>query len=153
MLNLTELCGFGAGSDDAHRYWRLNATASPNDFFNASEIEFRASAGGADQCDGGTAMASSSVFGTPAGAFDNSTGKWTSYNPLPQWVRYQFPSPVSVRQVSLTCATHFLNAPLASPTAFDLQWSDDGAAWTTLQSFTATWSGASPETKLFDVTV
>lgn len=142
------------GGGDEHLYWRIVSTAAPYPLFNAAEIEMRASVGGADQCNGGTAAASSNSFGAPAWAFDNSTAQWTSSDPLPQWIAYQFPSPVAVHEVALTCATHLLSAPLASPTALDVEWSNDGTTWYSTTGgvgFTASWSGASPETKTFSI--
>ena len=138
-----------------HLHWRLFINAVQGGAgipANASEIEMRSFLGGTDQCNGGIATSSGASFGTAAGAFDDGADQWTSSDPTPCWIAYQFATPVSVRQVALTCAAHLFSPPAANPTNFDLQYSDNGTDWVTLQNFTTTWAGTDPETQLFNVT-
>ena len=131
-------------------YWRIRF---PDGNFNASyltiaEIEMRATEGGADQCSGGTATASTAdASGPAANAFENSTGGYwatTSGNAVNSWIRYQFPAPVSVSEVAITSFTTFREAPRS----IVVEYSNDGSSWTTHFSRTCfAWNGL--ETKVF----
>lgn len=111
----------------------------------------RGSAGGANLCSGGTPSASSTGIGLVSGAFDGDGGTyWGSNGAVPQWLAYDFGSPVDVQQVWI--GEGWIDNALW-PGEFDLQYSDDGINWDTLKSFTASWSGATgsyTETKSFD---
>lgn len=147
--------GFGKASapgspPPSSTQWRLNFTAQQDATKPVAtyEVEMRATSGGADQCNGGTASASSSFGGAASAAFDNdfSTTSWiASSNSMPQWLQYTFPSAVSVAELSITGQV-LSNG--SAPIAFDLQYWD-GAAWQTARSFTspATWTNR--ETRLF----
>jgi len=121
----------------AHRYWRIYVTA--NNYTGSStgfrEIELRESIGGADATGSGTAAADSSFSGSflPAKAFDNGTGEWASgTGALPHWISYDFGAGADKDIVEMAWRPR--TALGQEPIDFDLQWSDDNAAWTTLFS-------------------
>ena len=131
---------------------RLYITANNGDrFCRIYESEMRATVGGADQTSGGCAIQSNST--TPnaaAGAFDGNTSlSWdidTNSHAFPQWVGYAFPDTVLVAQYTLTQSDS--NARGAKD--FKLQGSNDGVAWTDLNTQTnQTWTV--PETKAYTV--
>lgn len=100
-----------------------------------SSISLSNAAGPENAADGTTAT----VFSTQGGASP------------PLWWQVQFLSGTkTVVEVKITSRNDF-NYAAQSPTAFDLQWSNDGSSWTTLQSFT---SGAwtQNQTQTFAVT-
>jgi hypothetical protein len=117
-----------------HRYWRVYITAATGTpHLDTSEIEFRASVGGADQCVGGTAIYSNQTGGFEAAkAFDDTTSTTWYINQgtfaLPQWIGYDFGAgnAKDVVEFALTCWQ-----PGESPKDFQLQYSDDGSTWTT----------------------
>lgn len=152
MLNLTELIGFGVGGENAHKHWRIYWTApsTPYDYAQVTEMEMRATHGGADQCNGGTATAYASTGSyTPDKAFDNDSSALTGYSSgtasTGGWLAYQFPVPVPVTEISWASSTIFYKG---NPTAFDVQYSDDGLTWITRASFSGL-SWGDPETKTF----
>lgn len=119
-----------------HLYWRLNiaANAGSTDFLAIAELELRGSVGGADQCTGGTAIASASDSTAPvANAFDNDpVTRWsTPHQTLTGWIGYQFASPVDVAEY--TIRAHPTNAD-RSPRDWALEWSDDGVTWTPVET-------------------
>lgn len=119
----------------AHRYWRVYITAAIGvPHLDISEIEFRASIGGADQCAGGTAIYSGQTSGFEASkAFDNTTSTTWYVNqssfPLPQWIGYDFGAGngKDIVEFALTC---WSSNEMAKD--FQLQYSDDGSTWLTL---------------------
>lgn len=135
----------------AHSYWRLlirgRNPINPN-FLTISEIQFRATPGGAQLAVGGTASADSSSSSTPDRAFDGNTGThWENVSSNdPRWIQYAFASPVDVAEVSIRSA--FANE---GPQTFDVQWSDDGAAWTTAAVVSIEPAWAAGETRVFPV--
>ena len=146
-----------AGGVGSHLYWRINVTATDSaDSFKAqiTEMEYRATVGGADQATGGTATASSNFSTTPpADAFDDSvTTSWVSDNgaALPQWLRYQFASAVEVAQISITSGDNATRAARA-PKDFTIQFSDDGSSWTTALSVTGEPAWGITETRLYTI--
>lgn len=109
----------------------------------------RASAGGADECSGGTASASSNTADASR-AFNNSTtlGWTSSVNPtFPVWLRYSFAAPVEIVQVLITAVSTGSNYQY-SPKSVDVQYSDDGTTWTTAFSASGlvTWSAGTSYT-------
>lgn len=116
----------------AHLYWRFNISANDGDtsFLTIAEIEMRATVGGADQCEGGTATASTSEASSPpSNAVDNNaSSRWnTATGVLTGWWRYQFPAAVEV--LEYTIRAHPTTAG-RSPKTWTLEWSDDGSSWT-----------------------
>ena len=100
--------------------------------------------GGATLCSGGTVTASGTVGGgyAAANAFDgNPSSIWASAvsPPSDQWIQYAFATAVSVAEVRLTVrGDGYLNQ---APHAFDVQGSNDGVTFATVQSFPApTWA-------------
>jgi hypothetical protein len=114
----------------AHRYWRLYATAGNGDpNMGISEIQLRASLGGADETGSGTPAASS---GTAAAAFDNNNAVslTTTSGAYPHWISYDFGAgnDKDIVEIAIICRSQIRFAP----TDFQLQYSDDNSAWTTL---------------------
>lgn len=139
-----------APATGAHGWWRVQVTASgPSNFAPAiAELQFRATVGGANQAVGGVASASS-IFNAgwvAANAFDgNAATSWSALNPGVAWVAYHFAAPVSVAQISMKARADANDMPIS----FDVQYSDDGAAWTTLWSVGGQTGWALGETRLF----
>lgn len=146
--------GGGAGT---HSYWRIRITANvSSNYSSISEIQFRATPGGADQASGGTASASGSyASGYEASkAFDDSNStQWASNAALPSWISYQFPSPVAVQEVAIISTGAAYGDPGRSeaPKTFTIQYSDDGTAWTTAASPSDQTGWGLNETRLFSV--
>jgi len=120
----------------AHRYWRINITASTGGAgIGINEMEYRTAAGGADVTGSGTATASNTNFGyNPAWAFDNSPiGGWRM-NEGSHWLKYDFGAgnDKDIVEVAVTCSFLYTEAPKN----FTIQWSDDNLAWTTLMTLT-----------------
>lgn len=120
----------------AHQYWRLKFNdGSPQGsinnglYVNIATLELRATVGGADQCTGGTATASSQYSGqSPSLAFDGNTGTYwesSSAPDAPKFLKYAFASAVSVAQYKIR------TGPFSGehPRHWDLQWSDDNSTW------------------------
>jgi hypothetical protein len=119
-----------------HIYWRLNFTENNGDtsFLGLAEVEMRGTVGGADQCTGGTATASTSdATSPPANAFDNSAStNWqTVSGTLTGWLRYQFAAAVDVVQYTITARATSLTR---MPKSWSLEWSDNGTAWTSIET-------------------
>lgn len=145
----------GGGTETASaRYWRIRVTDSHSTdtiFTNFSEIQFRATVGGADQATGGTASASSVLSGNVSSrAFDDDNAtQWISNSGEagPQWIAYDFGDEVDVKEIYLRPGS---NGTLAArgPRDFDVQYSSDGGSWTTLDTITgeAAWSASESRT-------
>lgn len=127
-----------------YKHWRIYVTANSgaNTYVTANEIEMRATVGGANQCAGGVATASSNYPSTPpSGAFDGvltyppDSALWASANGAkPQWIAYEFAAPVSVAEVAWMSAS-YSGGQNETPGTFDVQASDDGVSWITIASF------------------
>lgn len=140
MLNVSELIGFGAGEGAGFTHWRLLLSGADESggYQLCSDLEMRATPGGADQCSGGVASASNSQSGNPASnAFDADTATmWSSgaYG-AGEWLAYTFAAPVLVYELSYR-SNVLVNS--RGPTQIELQHSPDGGAtWTTFK----TWAG------------
>jgi hypothetical protein len=110
-----------------------------------------------DTAPSGVAFASSVVnFISEWWAFDQILSTvWNTLSGLPQWIGYQFPSPQKVSSYSITSAkalseTSPVGYTTASPTAFTFEGSNDGSAWTVLDSESGLIWGIN-ETKVFVV--
>jgi hypothetical protein len=122
-----------------HRYWRLLTGASWGDISGwgteAREIEFRVIRDGADATGSGTAI---SDAGTAANAFDNNDSTvWAVNNAgVPHYIGYDFGEGNGVFLSQFTWKS-VTSGQFKSkfPKFMDLQYSDDGVAWATLQSF------------------
>lgn len=128
------------------------------------ELEMRATVGGANQCSGGTPIASTAAATHPASnAFDgSSTTYWQSNTATglvdpslgTSWLGYQFASPVDVIELSFTSMTYTSNL-WAAPTQIWLDYSDDGVNWSTLQNggvTVAAWANNTKTTVIIDYT-
>lgn len=142
-------------SGSTHRWWGIHvATVQSAAVFGVREIEFRATAGGADLTTGGVGGASSPFDGgtLPSYAFDSTTAEYASLI-ITELVAYDYGNG-NEKGVPLQIAVTARGAGLQTqaPTAFDLVYSDDGINWTVQQSYTspATWAAA--EQRLFGVT-
>ncbi len=130
-----------------HLYWRVRfLTGNGSALLAVSELQMRATPGGADQCTGGTASASSvySTF-TADEAFDDDTSSssfWASnFEVAGAWLRYQFATPVEVQEIAIIERD---TEPTQAPRSGVVEWSDDGLAWTTAWTWeTYTWRGQS----------
>lgn len=154
MLSINELIGFGVGGESGkHTRWRIFFTGPATSYYGhaqAAEIEMRATIGGADQCNGGAAIASGYVSPyTPDKAFNNSVASiydnWGSGAAATGgWIGYVFPAPVQVAEF------YFYPSNVVSPswpTAFALEYSDDGLVWSRVKEYTGlTWSSNTPQT-------
>lgn len=151
MLTVNNLVGFGSGgSGGISTKWRLAMSGKAEtggNTYSVPECEMRATAGGADQCIGGTATASSTWVPYPENysasyAFNDTLlyGYWSSYylnastNPNPIYLQYEFPSPVSVTQVALFKGVGDYGGTLSAGPSISLQYWD-GVEWVTV----ATW--------------
>jgi hypothetical protein len=130
-----------------HLHWRLYVTDNQRHGLATSitTLQMAATVGGPDQCVGGAATASSTYSGSylPQYAFDGDPGtRWSSTDGggIPCWLDYQFPAPVSVASIVLGDASG------AGPTAFQLQWSDDGSTYTTLGAWTMDYGSGTTQT-------
>lgn len=107
--------------------WRVYITTAVSISTSLAEIEMRAFIGTIDQCNGGTASASTDGNGVSANAFDNNTTtKWGSNtNTADRWIQYTFLTAVSVQELMMTAHEVFSNQALVS---FSLQYYN-GAIW------------------------
>lgn len=137
----------------AMKKWRIRPTAiQAFSNWTCAELEFRATAGGASLCTGGTPISSSDFSGRPASnAFDGSGATiWSSNTGPPMYLGYALASPSVVAQIRILAmndATFYQQ----SPTAFLLQCCSDvlGRAWVDAKTFSGvTWSGAA-QSQLF----
>jgi hypothetical protein len=132
----------------AHRYWRLQLTSGPSAAYAFSEIQFRAIRGTPLLFASSAGATAAQSFGGAPGTFDgtmaadNDTSTlWSSNNKTPpQWWAYDYGATSSnwLDVVEVTIQARNDGNFAQAPGAFDLQYSDDNSAWTTLQSFTAT---------------
>lgn len=159
LRNMWPLSYAGRRSDAAPigptaTYWRLRFASGPwnANYVSLSEIEMRATEGGADQCSGGTATASTENTGigaTAAKAFDNDNSTvWetTSGNGVNSWIRYQFASAVAVNEISVR---NWASWPLEAPKDIVVEYSNDGSSWTEAWTISQCYAWAAGETKVF----
>ncbi len=134
-----------------HTYWRIRYLSTEiNSYCSAGEIEMAATVGGADQCVGGAAIASTSgPGGDKSLAFNNSTSSaWYTFNP-PDYIGYQFPAPVTVASLRFTAETGTAVSPTASPKDFNIEYSDNGTDWAIAASFIGQTGWTAGETRTF----
>ncbi|RYE94461.1 MAG: discoidin domain-containing protein [Oxalobacteraceae bacterium] len=131
------------------QYWRVRWLV-PNGGGSASiaEIEMAASAGGPDQCTGGTPTSSSFFAGyaNVGNAFDDDANSyWQSVSArggVNEWAQYQFAAPVSVAELRLTPAPNSESGPANAPSMFALDYSNDGRTWQiAMLGGTTDWTG------------
>ncbi len=134
-----ELTGSGDGRIP-HKYWSILCLGTPPSNFSIGELILRAVVGGASIGGGGTAFASSTYIGySAANAFDgNAASYWVSTSPNAR-LGVQFDVPVSLAQYGMQTTSFFAQ----TPTAWLLQFSDDGVTWITADAQSGiTWTAA-----------
>jgi hypothetical protein len=121
-----------AGSPTGHAYWRVYAVSTWNGYASASEVEFRATSGGADQAVNGHPFAAARQGDNVARlAFDNDDNTFWAMNPAThKWIAYHFPSPVDVTELRYRARGDVYGGPEA-PSELRVEYSDDGATWST----------------------
>jgi F5/8 type C domain len=132
----------------AHRYWRFYCTASGGGgLVSLSEIQFREVAGVSQAFSGGTITTSGLDNGPPADAADSNIGTFWASGTLPGWWAYDYGAgnAKSIVEFALTARNDGFFAQ--GPTAFQVQYSDDGSSWTTsVSQLPGTWSAGSTQT-------
>lgn len=133
-----------------HSYWRIRVTKTQAvNYSSFGEIEMAATIGGADQCVGGTP--SDSAGAGAATVFDNNTETaWWWYDP-PQWVAYQFATPVAVASVRITAENGNFAGVAASPKDFTVEYSDNGTSWVVAATVTGQTGWAAREVRTFNL--
>jgi YD repeat-containing protein len=135
-----------------HAYWRLRMLSNTGGaidqpWIDIAEIEFRATAAGADQATGGTAIESGHTTNDMTNAFDNSGSTyWTAPNAqvFDSWVGYHFTTAVDVAQIMVQVNGSY------RPRDFVVESSDDGSAWAVeWYVLDAAWTGAN-QAQVFD---
>lgn len=112
----------------------------------------RATPGGADQCSGGTASASSSYSSgyLPANAFNNTpSDEWASGITFPHWIRYQFAAPVEVQEVAIQATDAAYSGSNEQPRSFTIEYSDDGTVWYAVAAYNGIPGWAVEEARAF----
>jgi len=114
-----------------HKWWRIFIHDGVGFFAYAlARLQMRATAGGADQCTGGTpfarAGAASNAFDTDAASFWSHQVATSELQPFPTWLGYEFASPVTVAEVALTAKNQSADDAKQAPQRFIVQYSDDG---------------------------
>lgn len=151
LLNPYRFAAGGLPDVGPHAYWRIRyLNTQSGAYCSVGEIEMAASTGGADQCNGGTAIASDNApGGSISNAFNNNPASgWYAYTP-PQHIGYVFTAPVMVTTVRITAENGFLAGAAASPKDFNVEYSDNGTDWSIAASFTEQTEWTTGETRTF----
>ncbi len=124
----------------AHRYWRLSITANyggTSAYTSFAEVELRATIGGPDlTAPGGVVSASAQNSGSGQGVAntidDNASTVYSSYSgAMPVWWQYDFGAGNSRQVVEVAITARNDSYWNEAPSAFSLQYSDDGSTWYT----------------------
>ena len=127
-----------------HQFWRLLLRTSAGNAFGFAEVQFRTAWGQPLAFAGGTASAAQTYNGAPgpydaSQAADGSTSTFYSSsdkNGLQFWqYDYGAGQALDVAEVAITARNDGYAGQ--APATFDLQWSDDGLAWSTVRAFAA----------------
>lgn len=136
------------------KFWRIYTTVSNSTVSQIiGEIQFRAAVGGPNVAVGGTATADASSGGSgPSLAFDGDTGtSWVhGATVVPNWIKYEFDSPVEIKQIALQASTG-TSAFNRMPRDFEVQFSGDNLTWTTVLSVVGQTGWTSGELRVFDL--
>ncbi|MBL0420518.1 discoidin domain-containing protein [Ramlibacter sp. AW1] len=140
--------------------WRINMTAQQGgaSTFSLMEVQMRASSGGADECSGGYAFASSMNNTSTMGAFaafdDNASTGWQAYSTgeVPSWLAYKFASAKSIVEVVMTApgggnqvwAPADFTVDRWNGSSWETQYTASGLTWTVSETKTFTWGVAAP---------
>jgi hypothetical protein len=143
--------GAGGGGGISTSHWRLLITSSDGgSVISAAEVQFRAAAGGASLCVGGTASASSVYWaGTEADkAFDeNNSTLWAAATSVNQWIAYALTAASAVNQVMIRSRQDA--AANQSPRDFKVQSSANGTTWTDEWTVSGSTGWGLGETRLY----
>lgn len=119
----------------ARKHWALLVGSRPGSGSGVAiaEVEMRATAGGADQCSGGTPSGATTNGNPASNAFDNSTSTLWYHGSVGagQRLAYEFAAPVEIVEVVVTLPGAGAAFPGATfgPGPVWVQWSDDGTTW------------------------
>lgn len=135
----------------AARYWRLLAyeiQTTTNDFPGVQRFDLRTTIGGASAVVSGAGYSVSSLgTGNPATLASGGVVRAADIDDGAWWVRHDFGSPVTIREVVIQADTTVGN----TPRDFLIQWSNDGETWTTMIERTGeVWTAS--QTKTFSWT-
>lgn len=144
----------------AHAYWRIKLLQTQRRVgpVQLRELQFRKTAGVAEtMADLGTGSVVGTAWSTSTALFDgDASGTSTvasvyvndSYNNMEDvYIVMSFTTARSVAEFAITVDGAY--NVLSAPSAFDIEWSDDGSAWTLAASFTGQSSWGANETRLF----
>jgi F5/8 type C domain-containing protein len=134
-------------------------TATVGTTFTSSVVDFKITAGGTAYVSGdiwrltlspkwpenrpiqGAYLADRSASNTwdnPAALLDGNITSYANAGFLPSTVQFKLQAAVEVREIGIWMGG---NAPNGAPSAFTIDYSDDGSTWTTAQSYTGQSSG------------
>lgn len=130
----------------SHRYWRINITdngTGANDVAGLIELQWHTDANGyGSHVTGATVTADTEFDGSHLAGnaadhhpVDAGGDVWASTNSsFPHWLAFDFGSGNDAEVMGLTILGRNDSNVTQSPTAFDVQFSDDGSSWTTAWS-------------------
>lgn len=118
----------------AHTWWRVVVTATNGDTYaRIGELALKSVVGGTNLCTGGT-IYKSTEFATSgdnsaAAAFDNNPATaWAGTTPAPA-IGYNLTAAADIVQVVITARNDSFG-PSGAPQSFNVEYSDNGTAWT-----------------------
>lgn len=120
----------------AHAWWRVwISAAQAGGWPGMAALYLRTAPGGAQAAVGGVAIESGHYSNWEVSRlFDGDDGAdWSHGSNAPAWVGYHFPAPVDIVEFAITSrvSDNYADAPVNG----FLQWSDDGATWTSAYSY------------------
>lgn len=144
-----------SASFGSHQYWRLKYTSIPSiGYAEIGELQFRTVVGVAETNPPATGNVVYGDFDTgivgPSKAFDGTdVTQWKlSSNVLTNgWIGWNYGSAKTVTQVSVQAG--YSGFYQGAPTAFNIEYSDNGSLWTLAKSFTSPATWTSSEIRLF----
>jgi len=130
----------------------LISASNGSAYIGAEEIAFAEGTAGATTTTGGTAIYGTQYGPLPAGnAFDGTNAEYASNGAgYPEWIGYAHGAGVAKDIVELRWTPRPGTASSQSPTAFEVQYSPDGVAWTTRWSESGVSGWAAGVTKTFN---
>ena len=137
-----------------YRHWRLYITNVTGSKEYITELQMRATVGGADQTFGKIATANSQYLSyTPSRGIDDSTSTYWRSGTLslpgsPLWYAVDFGTPVAVKEITYRNHAYTSNGVLA----FTLQCSEDGTEWLDVEDIENLTPWAAYETRVFEIT-
>lgn len=132
MKTLLALALFAAPLYGQHAYWRLYITRGSTSAISIAEWQFYDNTSTLIPTTGGTVTACAGTT-SPANAFDANPSTFSFTNgTIPCWWQYQFASAVSPVSWTLTNRGSF---PDQTPTDIQIQYSDNGSAYTAAYYF------------------